>query len=101
MDLVAIENEKNCEEKTEETRLLVPGLLHPPHPQCIVPPVRNDSNGLLKPESSPIRSRRSFCTNSELTGSRRPSAAVSAIQQQDHRRTSSTGNIIFEYIIFV
>lgn len=98
MDSVAIENENNHEKKAEEVRLLIPGLLQPPQPQLAVPPVRNDSNSLLKPESSPTptRSRRSFCANPDLTGSRRPSAAVAAVQQE-HRRTSSTGNIFFEY----
>lgn len=93
MDSVGIENEKNYAEKTEEVRLLVPTLLQPP--QFIVPSMRNDSSGSLKQESEPIRSRKSFCANPELTISRRPSAAVTAIQQE--HRASSTGNIFFEY----
>lgn len=93
MDSVVNENENNYTEKTEEVRLLVPSLLQPP--QFIVPSMRNDSSGSLKPESEPIRSRKSFCANPELTVSRRPSAAVTAIQQE--HRASSTGNIFFEY----
>ena len=94
MDSVAIENEKNNAEKAEEARLLVPCLLQPP--PLIVPSLRNDLNGSLKPDSELIRSRKSFCANLELTGSRRPSAVVSAIPQ-DRARTSSVGNIFYEY----
>lgn len=92
MDSVAIENEKNNAEKAEEVCPLVPCLLPPP---LIVPSLRNDLNGSLKPDSELIRSRRSFCANVELTGSRRPSAVVSAIPQE-RVRTSSVGHIFYE-----
>lgn len=82
---------KNYEEKTEEVRPLMPTGL----PVFAVTPVQNESNGLLKP-TEPIRSRRSFCDNPELTISRRPSAIVSAMQQ-DQRRASSSGNLLLEY----
>lgn len=94
MDSVAIENEKNNAEKAEEVRPLVSCLLQPP--PLIVPSLRNDLNGSLKPDSELIRSRKSFCANLELTGSRRPSAVVSAIPQE-RSRTSSVGNIFYEY----
>lgn len=82
-------NDKNHGEKTDEVQLLVPSA-----PQAVVIPMQNDANGLLKPVAQPIRSRKSFCTNPELTGSRRPSAIIAALQQ-DHR-TPSSGNIFFE-----
>lgn len=88
MDSVVITNEKNYEEKTEKALLLVPTSL----PQLTVVPAQNELNGLLK-SPEPIRSRKSFCVNADL--SRRPSAVVSAVQQE--RRTSaSSGNIFLE-----
>lgn len=92
MDSVVVESKKNYEEKAEKVRLLVPNM-----PQLSVSPVRNDSSGQLKIiDEQPIRTRKSFCLNHDTTGSRRPSAIVSAIPQ-DQRR-SSAGNIIFELV---
>lgn len=90
MDSVAVDNVKKYEEKTEEMQLLVPNV-----PQVTIVPPRNDSSGQLKGTETPIRTRKSFCANLDITGSRRPSAVVSGVQQE--RRSS--GNIFFEYVL--
>lgn len=92
MDSFVITNEKQYEEKTEKALLLVPNSTNVP--QLTVMPVQNESNGLLKPPE-PIRARKSFCINADLTISRRPSAVVSAVQQE-RRASSSSGNIFLE-----
>lgn len=88
MDPAAAANNKNYEEKTQEMQLLISNV-----PQIAVTPIQNNSNGLLKP-FEPIRARRSFCDNPDLTLSRRPSAVVTAIQQD--RRTSTSTNLFLE-----
>lgn len=89
MESVIYTNEKNHEEKTEKAQLLVPNV-----PHLAIMPASNELNGLLKlPE--PIRARKSFCINADLTVSRRPSAVVSAVQQ-DRRPSSSSGKLFLE-----
>lgn len=89
MESIIFTNEKNYEEKTEKAQLLVPNV-----PKLTIMPTPNELNGLLKlPE--PIRSRKSICINADLMVSRRPSAVVSAVQQ-DRRPSSSSGKIFLE-----
>lgn len=85
-------NIQNNEKESEEIQLLIPNV-----PQVSVSPMKSDLKGLLKP-SEPIRSRRSFCDNPQLKAIR-PAAIVSAIQQD--RRANSSGNILFEYVLFI
>lgn len=89
MDSISLVSETNYEEKSEEGRLLVPNKI----PQITVAPIQNESNGFLS-SSEPLRTRRSFCGNQDLTVARRPSAIVSAFRQ--NRRASNSGSIIFE-----
>lgn len=82
-DAINNNNNNNNEEKTQEIQVLIPS---PPKYTTVVAPIQNDLNRLELP-----RRDRSFCVQPGGTLSRRPSAIVSAIQQE--RRS---GHIFFE-----
>lgn len=86
MDSASIASYANHDEKDEHEHLIVS------IPQIAVAPLQNELNGFLSP-TEPIRTRKSFNGNQDLTVARRPSAIVTAFQP--HRRASSS-SIIYE-----
>lgn len=87
MDSSGTSNDSNNEEKTQEVQLLVP--------QNALARSANDLNRLQVQYDEYRPLARSVCAKPEVTTlSRRPSAIVSALQQE--RRPSGTPNIFFE-----